>query len=74
MDRAIAADLIRLYLAAGEPLNEATSLISQLPDREEQMRLRRPLGELMAALYIDLIRPIVRDYPDLDPDLVRANS
>ena len=33
MDRDTAVSLIRLYLAAGEPLNEATELIAQLPDR-----------------------------------------
>jgi hypothetical protein len=68
MDKSTARELIRLYLKAGEPLNEATEIIDKLPDAEEQKRLRRPIGELISNVYIELIRPIVREYPDLDPD------
>ena len=28
---------------------------------------RRRTGEVMAAIYLDLIKPIVEFYPDLDP-------
>jgi hypothetical protein len=68
MDKSTARELMRLYLKAGEPLNEATEIIGKLPDAEEQKRLRRPIGKLMSNVYIELIRPIVREYPDLDPD------
>ena len=67
MDKSTANELTRLYLKAGEPLNEATEIIGKLSDAEEQRKLRRPIGELMSNLY-ELIRPIVREYPDLDPD------
>ena len=67
MDKSTAKELIRLYLMAGEPLNAATEIIGKLSDAEEQKRLRRPIGELFSNLY-EAIRPLVREYPDLDPD------
>jgi len=74
MDRETATELIGLYLAAGQPLNRAMAAIAKLPDRDEQARLRRPIGALMSAIYVDLIRPIVREDPDLDPDAPRSEN
>ena len=67
MDKSTAKELIRLYLKAGEPLNEATEIIGKLSDADEQKRLRRPIGELFSNLY-EAMRPLVREYPDFDPD------
>jgi hypothetical protein len=69
MDRSVAEKLMQHYLAAGgAALNEATSVIGTLADAEEQRRLRRPLGELMQSIYLELMRPIVKEHPELDPD------
>ena len=68
MDRATAEKLMAIYQKLSEPLNEAAEVIGTLRDQEEQKRLRRPLGELMQAIWLDLMQPIVRQHPDLDPD------
>jgi hypothetical protein len=57
-----------IYHRLNAPLNEATVLIGMLPDQEEQKRLRRPLGQVMQSVWIELMQPIVREYPHLDPD------
>jgi hypothetical protein len=36
--------------------------------REERARLRKDVGQLMQDVYLVLMRPIVLQYPDLDPD------
>jgi hypothetical protein len=38
---------------------------AEAPDALEDYRRRT--AEVMAAIYLDLIKPIVKDYPDLDP-------
>jgi hypothetical protein len=68
MDRGDAEKLMQHYLAAGAALNEATSLIDTLADAEEQRRLRRPLGEVMESIYLELMRPIIKEHPEVDPD------
>jgi hypothetical protein len=68
MDRDVAEKLMRHYLAAGAALNEATSVIGTLADAEEQRRLRRPLGEVMESIYLELMRPIIKEHPEVDPD------
>jgi hypothetical protein len=68
MNREIAEQLMRSFLALGESLNAATTSIDQIPDEEERARLRKDIGQLMQDVYLVLMRPIVGQYPDLDPD------
>jgi hypothetical protein len=60
-----------IYARLNGSLNDAAAVIETVSDREEQKRLRRPLGELMQSVWTDLMQPIVREYPDLDPDKKR---
>lgn len=68
MERAVAEDLMKAFLAMGEPLNAATALTAHISDKAEQEVLRRAVANVMQVVYIDLMRPIIKQYPDLDPD------
>ena len=68
MDRSTAENLMAVLTRIGDALNDAESIISALPPGPERERLRRALGNLMGSLWLDLMRPIVREYPHLDPD------
>jgi hypothetical protein len=48
-------------------LNDATTAIDAIADHEERKRVLRSLAQIAARLSMDLIGPIVREYPDLDP-------
>src|SRR5438128_1815110 len=67
VQRDIAELLIKELLAMGQPLISATQLIDQIASKDERRQFRRGLGEVMDQIYIDLMRPIIRQYPDLDP-------
>ena len=68
MDRPTAEKLMSLHHRLGDLLNEATAIVDAIPSEEEQRELRRPLGELMQTTWVEFAAPIVRQYPDLDPD------
>jgi hypothetical protein len=55
-------------LVALSHISDMTELTGELPGFDTQMTLRKPLGELIARINVDLLRPIARAYPDLDPD------
>jgi len=74
LDRATAEKLMAIYQRLNAPLNEAAEVIGAIEDQEEQKRLRRPLGEIMQSVWLDLMQPIVRQHPDLDPDNKRRSS
>jgi len=68
MDRGTAERLIQPYSQFDELFNEAHTVIHALPDQEEQKRLRQPMTRAMVGLRTDFMFPIVREFPDLDPD------
>ena len=68
MTREQAEALMKSLMALGEAMGEVNVVLDALGDTEERRALRRPLGGMMADLYIELQRPIIEQYPDLDPD------
>ena len=68
MDRKTAELLMKELLALSRPLNSATAIVDKIADEEERNKLRREIGEVMGSLYANLMLPIIRQYPDLDPD------
>ena len=67
MDHLTAAKLMAIYERAGHILAEANDLIRDLPETERHAHLR-PLGDMMADVWLKLQLPIVREHRDLDPD------
>ena len=68
VERVIAETLVRLSISISELLNVATLLIRGEPDRQVQVDARRGIASVGVALNDGILRPIIRQYPDLDPD------
>lgn len=68
MDKNLAAQLIKKLHNLDGPLGEVLDLTEQLPDEEERRRFRGSVGDLIARVYTQLMVPVLRQYPDLDPD------
>ena len=68
MDRNVGELLMSNLLAFDEPLNSSATLVNQIPNKEEQKEFRRGIGEIVGRIYTDLMLPIIRQYPDLDPE------
>ncbi len=68
MDKEIARKLIEFAIALDKPLNDATALTGQISDTDERKAVRRAIAEITGTAYSELIRPILRQYPDLDPE------
>jgi hypothetical protein len=64
--------MIELLLALDEPLNKATELTMKIADVEERKAVRRGIAEITTRAYTDLIRPIVQQFPDLDPEKLKG--
>jgi hypothetical protein len=67
MTKDAAAKVIQGLLSASGELNETLRLVQAETSEDEFEDFRRRTAEVMAALYLDLIKPIVSLYPDLDP-------
>jgi hypothetical protein len=67
MDRVVAEKLIETLRRFDEPFNVATELTKQMTDESEAKAVRRGLAEILFRID-DVIRLVVRQFPDLDPD------
>ena len=66
MERKMAERTMKGLLRLFPPLNDLTELSMQLPTKDARA-MRRHLGAIMGEVY-DLVQPIVREFPDLNPD------
>lgn len=72
MNRDIAQELYLVYERARSVLDEAETIISRIPEKEERSPHLQALGGLFADIAMNLRAPLIRQYPDLDtnvPDL-----
>lgn len=67
IDKEFAAELMRACLSISEPFNNLTLITDEL-DEGQRRRFRHELGEIYGTIYGRIMIPIIREYPDLDPD------
>lgn len=68
MEKILAGNLLKDLLSLGENLNKIALQIEKIDAEEERLQFRRGISNLMGGVYGDLMRPIIREYPELDPD------
>ena len=65
MEKEQAQELMQSFLKLGSTMNDSASKIEYLKDETEKKQFRRAIAEMMSILYIDLMCPVIRNYPDL---------
>ena len=68
MKKNIAKLIMEILLSLDKPLNTVTELTDQIEDEKERKILRKGIGEIGGIIYTDLMIPIIRQYPELDPE------
>ena len=69
MERDTAEKLMIIYADIGKVLNSVLPLMNSISDEIEREKLKKPLGIYMGNLWFDLQWPVVKQFPDLDPDI-----
>ena len=69
MTRQTAEKAIRALLSAARGVNDNLFLVQPEMSDASYAEYKKRSGEVMAAIYLDLMKPIVANYPDLDPGL-----
>ena len=67
MTRETAEKIMRELCLASRALNESTLIVQSECSETFFLEYRRQAAEIMAAIYLDLIKRVVKPYPDLDP-------
>ena len=67
MTRGTTERVIQTLLAASAALDDSVRVVQEEASESVFRDYRQRAGEVMAAIYLDLIKPLVKNYPDLDP-------
>ena len=69
MEKQIAAKVMAALLDAGSKVASTIDDVrAQVPEGQFKP-YARAVGEVLAAIQLDLMAPIIREHPDLDPDV-----
>ncbi|WP_323143561.1 hypothetical protein [Massilia phyllosphaerae] len=67
MEKALAIELIKHALDLSAQLNFIIEKVETIADEDERIGMREYMGKLLAASDEHLYRPILKQYPELDP-------
>lgn len=70
MDRDEAQERMQVAQEINFLLNNAAELANSIEDEDLQKQMKWALGQAMGKIYLDLMHPVVKQFPELDPDLL----
>lgn len=68
MEKKVAEELIGALKHLDSEFMRISEITRKIQDKDEQVKFRQGLGQLVGDIYTELMIPILRQYPDLDPD------
>ena len=68
MNRNIAENLMTGISLLDSALDRNAHIIESIEDEAERKEFRLAIATVIGEVYLQLIVPIVKQYPDLDPD------
>ncbi len=68
MDKKYASSILEAALALDPHIGALMAQIDALPDSEEKTEMSKATGDILKSMTLDIIFPILKQYPELDPD------
>ena len=68
MEKMVAEALMKSLLEFGNSMDRVGLVIERIDDDRERAQFRTHIATTMGSLYGDFMRPIIKQYPELDPD------
>lgn len=69
MNKDFAQDLMHKLNELGSSMSSVAAKIEELENEPDKLILREGIADLMGMLYSDLVRPVIKKFPELDPDI-----
>ena len=73
-DKTTAEAIDRSMRSCSSALNESIRLVMETCPDEEFQVYRKKVATLMADIYFEVLRPLYRKYPDLEPPELRREQ
>jgi hypothetical protein len=67
MNRDVASRIVKAAVSLNNNLGEIDLAISAIEDEAEKRRFVQALGQIFKTISLDLLKPVVAQYPSLEP-------
>lgn len=74
MNKDTAEAILKTMLSVSGVLNDSIFNVMNTEDGDELKKYKRTMGSLMGTILLDVIYPIIEQYPDLTPDHLRSSD
>ncbi len=68
MEKEVARKINTLMLDYFAKLNASVKFVQQECNEEEFHRYRKVIGKIMGEMSVEIMMPLYREYPDLEPE------
>ncbi len=74
MEKHVAAMIVALMRECSDKLNGSVQTVKDTCTEEEFVIYRKAVGQIMGGMYIDIMWPIFREHPDLEPESMKPQN
>ena len=74
MRKEIAQEMLSMLEAQSKELNNSLIRVQENCSKDEFEAYREEIGKIMGAMYLDIMKPIHRKYPELEPVELRLST
>ena len=71
MDNQIAVEIVALMRECSDKLNVSVQRVKDTCSEEEFLEYRKAIGTIMAGMYLDVMVPIFKEHPELEPETMK---
>ena len=71
MDKKTAEEIVGLMLDIGAKINQSIALVEESFTEEDFLEYRKNAGKFMGIILLDVMNPIFKEFPDLEPNGLR---
>lgn len=68
MQREVAENVLALMLEYSGKLDQSVQLVKDNCNEQEFINYRKAIGTIMGEMYVEIMWPIFKEHPDLEPE------
>ena len=72
MEKTTAQQVIAGMLDCCKKLDDLMGLTTDTCTAEEAMKFRRAAGKIMGHIFVDILDPVYREHPELEPEELKS--
>lgn len=74
MNNQVAAEIVALMRECSDKLNVSVQRVKDTCSEDVFWEYRKTIGTIMASMYLDVMLPIFKEHPELEPETMKPKQ